>query len=155
ARVGHGVPDDVVGIPRGGEPGAELEELPQTQVLGHVAHGALHEGTLAQDDLLETGGGPVGAGGQFTVHFEVVLALEVEGMQPGKARTGQVDCGWWCGPGMVFPRLPQEIGGGESRHRRPLVVRWGSMTDAWILFLVSEVVNRVTGPIVKNHGSWG
>src|SRR5699024_3440695 len=130
----------------------ELEELSHPQVLGHVAYGTLQKGTLPEDHFLKTGCGPIGAARQLPVHFEVVLALEVKRVQSGQIRTGQIDRGWWGGPGMVVPRVPQESGGGESRHRRPLVVRWESVTDTWILFLVGKVVNRVTEPIRKNQG---
>src|SRR5579863_3148103 len=90
-RFGGGPLGDLVGVVRGRQPGADVEELPDACLVHQVTHRATEEcalGSNADDDAR------IGVDhhlGQFPVYREVVLAAEPVVIYPGRMRRGRVD----------------------------------------------------------------
>jgi len=90
-RVRGGPLRDLVGVVRGGDPGADVEELPDAGLRGQVAHGPAEERAVAADAHSHERVGRHELLGQLAVGGEVVLAAEPVVVDPGDMRDAGIE----------------------------------------------------------------
>src|SRR5581483_1296660 len=109
ARFGIHAPGDVVRVQRRGQPGADVDELPDAEA-GHVADGAPEEPAVLLCHLRGDRVDREHLPGKLAVRREVVLPAQPEVPDPGDVRPGRVE------------RLHRAPNSWQARYRAVLVL---------------------------------
>ena len=86
----------LMGVANGGQPGADVDELPQPGLGGQPRGRPLMEAAVRPGRVAQRGQALPQCLGGLTVHLEVVVTAQVVVVETGRARLGGIHAWWYC-----------------------------------------------------------